>query len=164
MSLCQKCLKDKTDHTEIQWTKHQEFLVISESQPCLFCQRKKSEHEEELWTNHANVVRNEMMRRRKTKLWPIEEYGRIRPYPGTVEILKMADGSETRIITPIFMACENCSLFVGDKEEELADVLGGMCFKCFCEETGQEYTWETVTPTFEEMQNRRKSRESEVEQ
>jgi len=105
-----------------------------------------------------------MMRRRKTKLWPIEEYGRIRPYPGTVEILKMADGSEVTTVKPIYMACVNCGLFVGDKEEELADVLGGMCFKCFCEEIGQEYTWHTVTPTFEEMQNRRKARESEVEQ
>ena len=104
------------------------------------------------------------MNRRKTKLWPIEEYGRIRSYPGTVESYIMADGSEVNVIIPIFMACENCSFLVGDKEEELADVLGGMCFKCFCEEIGQEYTWHTVTPTFEEMQNRRKARESEVEQ
>ena len=69
-----------------------------------------------------------------------------------------------KVITPVFIACRKCGFFVGDKEEELLDVLGGMCFKCFSEETGQEYTWETVTPTFEEMQNRRKARESEVEQ
>ena len=164
MSLCQQCRKDSGEHTKLQWRKHQEQKVKESVEVCILCQRMRGNHSEKLWSIHEDAVKNELMKRRETKIWPIQEYGRIKPHPATIEILKMADGLEETILTPIFMACKSCGLFVGDNEEELADVLDGMCLKCFCEEIDQEYTWHTVTPTFEEMQNRRKARESEVEQ
>ena len=37
------------------------------------------------------------------------------------------------------MHCRECGLAVGSNEEDNADVLDGLCTKCFCEETEQEY-------------------------
>ena len=164
MSLCQQCLKVSSEHTKAQWRKHQEQKVKESVEVCILCQRMKGNHSEKLWEIHEDAVKNELMKRRKTKIWPIQEYGRIKPYPATVETLAMADGREIKVLTPIYMSCKKCGLFVGNKEEDLVDVLGGMCFKCFCEETEQEYTWHTVTPTFEEMQKRQKTSTSEVGQ
>ena len=164
MSLCQQCLKDSSEHTKAQWRKHQEQKVKESVEVCILCQRMKGNHSEKQWEVHEDAVKNELMKRRETKIWPIQEYGRIKPYPATVETLAMADGREIKVLTPIYMSCKKCGLFVGNKEEDLVDVLGGMCFKCFCEETEQEYTWHTVTPTFEEMQKRQKTSTSEVGQ
>ena len=165
MSLCQQCLKDSSEHTKTQWRKHQEQKVKESVEVCVLCQRMKGNHSEKLWEIHEDAVKNELMKRRKTKIWPIQEYGRIKPYPATVEIIAMADAraTEIKVFTPIYVSCKKCGLFVGNKEEDLADVLGEMCFKCFSEETDQEYTWETITPTFEELQKRRKATVSEVE-
>ena len=164
MSLCQQCLKDSSEHTKAQWRKHQEQKVKESVEVCILCQRMKGNHSEKLWEIHEDAVKNELMKRRKTKIWPIQEYGRIKPYPATVETLAMADGREIKVFTPIFIACKKCGLFVGNDEEDNADALDSMCFKCFCEETEQEYTWHTVTPTFEEMQKRQKTSTSEVGQ
>ena len=147
MSLCQQCLKDSSEHTKTQWRKHQEQKVRQSVEVCIFCQRMKGNHSEKLWEIHENAVKKELMKRRKFKIWPIQEYGRIRPYPGTVEETVMAqlDSSGNPVIektvTPIFISCRKCGLFVGTKEEDLADALDSMCFKCFCEETDQEYSW-----------------------
>jgi len=161
MSLCQQCLKDSSEHTKTQWRKHQEQKVRQSVEVCIFCQKMKGNHSEKLWEIHENVVKTALMQRKTNKLQPLQQYDRIKSYPATHS--GFGFWSEDAVL-PIFMPCIKCGLWLGDKESDLADVIGEMCFKCFCEETGQEYTWHTVTLTFEEIQNRQKASVSEVGQ
>jgi len=36
---------------------------------------------------------------------------------------------------PIYMSCTECGLYLGSIEEDYADMLGGMCLKCFMKMT-----------------------------
>ena len=45
---------------------------------------------------------------------------------------------------PIYMHCTCCKDAMATKEVDVADVLDGLCLKCFCEQTDQEYTWHSV--------------------
>nr|AIF10964.1 hypothetical protein [uncultured marine thaumarchaeote KM3_47_F06] len=40
-------------------------------------------------------------------------------------------------LVPIYMSCTECGLFLGNIEEDYADMLGGICLKCFMEATDQ---------------------------
>ena len=35
----------------------------------------------------------------------------------------------------------DCKNSMSANEVDVADILDGLCFKCFCEQTDQEYTW-----------------------
>lgn len=37
--------------------------------------------------------------------------------------------------------CKTCEFEISKKEVEMSDELGENCFKCFCQETEQEYSW-----------------------
>ena len=44
-------------------------------------------------------------------------------------------------IIPIHMRCTGCKNSMSANEVDVADVLDGLCFDCFCEQTDQEYSW-----------------------
>ena len=149
MSLCIQCLKDSKEHTKTEWRRHQATInaVKTLTVQCEFCRRKKGVHSDELWEIHDNVVKNACLKNgvRRADLGLIQEYGRIRPYPAIIKKQLMADGSVNIVPNPIFMKCKHkisenkiCGKYLGNDEEDLADVIGEMCFKCFCEETSQE--------------------------
>ena len=51
-------------------------------------------------------------------------------------------------IIPIYMSCTECSLYLGNVEEEYADDLDGMCLKCFREQTEQTHYWYDIPISF----------------
>ena len=48
-----------------------------------------------------------------------------------------ADPPYDKELIPIYMSCAECSLYLGSREEDYADILGGMCLECFMEVTEQ---------------------------
>ena len=51
-------------------------------------------------------------------------------------------------IIPIHMQCTQCSLLMGDIEVDNADVLGGLCLKCFRELIGQDDSYYDKFPSY----------------
>ena len=49
-------------------------------------------------------------------------------------------------IIPIYMSCTGCGLSLGRTEESNADLLDGMCLKCFRELTDQTAYWYDMPP------------------
>jgi len=49
-------------------------------------------------------------------------------------------------LKPIYMACTECGLSLGSKETDYADMLDGMCLKCFREVTDQTAYWYDIPP------------------
>ena len=49
----------------------------------------------------------------------------------------------------IHMSCTECGLYLGDTEEDYADVLGGTCLKCFRELIEQTVIWYDTPPTYQ---------------
>ena len=142
MSLCQKCLKDSKKHTEKQWVTHQEELKQANNVKCNLCQKKKGAHSESLWDIHKSVILKAMLKTRHKKLWVIQQ-GLGLQCPALLDNeFRDQDGmNPTEWLVPIYMECRSCGHFVGDSEMNMADILGKMCLKCFCEETNQEYNW-----------------------
>jgi len=176
---CEICKKDSKKHSQKLWQMHKDMATLAtlgKKQLCTLCSKSKELHSEKLWEMHDAVIRKGVFYSgnglsdgdqkdpkwsgeraispgmKHGKIWPIQEgFGPKRP--GMV-VDTVSDPRERPVIIPIHSSCRECGLFVGEDEEDNADVLDGMCMKCFCEQTGQEYTWHTVTPTFEEMQRR----------
>jgi hypothetical protein len=44
------------------------------------------------------------------------------------------------------MSCTECNLYLGGTEEDFADILDGMCLKCFRESIGQTDIWYDIPP------------------
>ena len=133
MSMCKTCLKDSKEHTKKLWKLHQ----IAKT--CKLCQKDIEQHSEHLWQMHQSAIK-EVAGRQKTcevtlgfgrkgvgviNKWNTPERGTSVNY-------------RTEII-PVHMYCRECGLAVGSNEEDNADILDGLCTKCFCEETGQEH-------------------------
>ena len=47
---------------------------------------------------------------------------------------------------PNYKACTGCGSYLGNSEEELSEELGGMCLKCFREQTDQTDCWYDIPP------------------
>ena len=144
MSLCQKCLKDSKTHTNKQWVIHQKQLRELSSVRCNLCQKTKVFHSEKLWQIHESVILKAMLKTRHKKLWVIQK-GTAPKCPALLddEFRDHIGLNPAEWLVPIYMKCMDCGNFVGDDEMNLADVLGQMCLKCFCNETEQEYNmWE----------------------
>ena len=144
MSLCQKCLKDSKKHTEKQWITHQEELKKANNVKCNLCQNKKGDHSESLLEIHESVILKAMLKTRHKKLWIIQN-GTATKCPALLddEFRDHIGLNPAEWLIPVYMKCMDCGNFVGDDEMNLADVLGQMCLKCFCNETEQEYNmWE----------------------
>ena len=111
-SVCLKCQKDQ--HSEKLWEMHE--LAVEQGRYCSEHGKKENLYPITLWTAGRGIAR---VCRIKTSP----------PFENDVEIV------------PIYMSCAECGLYLGNIEEEHADVLGQMCLECFTEQTGQEHYW-----------------------
>ena len=125
MSSCKVCHLDSKKHSKKLWKLHQETQI------CAFCSRSSSEHSEKLWRMHNLAI--EKGRAKGEKLYPIT-LGFARTCVARVVRIN-ADPPYDVEFVPIYMSCTECGLYLGSIEEDYADMLGGMCLKCFMKMT-----------------------------
>ena len=181
MSLCTICQKDSKQHTKRLLELHsRKAMMETLKQNCIFCNKGKDLHSEKLWEMHDTIVKNGVFYEgnalsdvgEKSSKWsgeraisPGMKHGKIYPMrigiwarvrPGMV-VDTTNDGRRPRpLVLPIEASCNQCGLLMGDKETDEMDVLDGLCLKCFCEQTEQEYTWHSTPLTFEQQQKKLK--------
>ena len=133
MSMCKVCLKDSKDHSQKLWLQHQK------NESCQFCQKGSREHSEKLWEMHQSAIQEALKKTRHKKLWS-KKMGFGPDCPAVLDNDFSWDGSlnPTEWLHPIFVSCTKCGLYLGNIEEKNADVLDGMCLKCFGEMTDQK--------------------------
>ena len=131
MSLCTVCHIDSKKHSKKLWVMHKQISK------CTFCRKTSDAHSEELWELHKSAVDNALRKTRHKKLWTMQ-IGQGGNCPAVLDNDFRLDGYQnpTEWLNPIYMSCTECRLYLGDIESEYADVLGGMCLKCFREQTG----------------------------
>jgi hypothetical protein len=104
----------------------------------MFCQKKGSEHSEKLWEMHKVAAENGRYcpkHHKEEKLYPLT-VGFTKT--GIARVCKLnADSPYDKDLIPIYMSCTECKLYLGSTEEDYADILDGMCLKCFREQTEQ---------------------------
>ena len=139
MSECKTCTKDSKEHSTNLWKLHQEV------KPCLLCNKNSGKHSEKLWNMHQTVL---ALGSQGEKLRPIAlgfgptTIARVHKW-NTVRV-NGKDSPYHMEFIPIHMHCTGCRDAMSAKEVDVADVLDGLCLKCFCEQTDQEYTWHSV--------------------
>ena len=133
MSMCKVCLKDSKDQSQKLWLQHQK------NESCHFCQKGSREHSEKLWEMHQSAIQEALKKTRHKKLWS-KKMGFGPDCPAVLDNDFSWDGSlnPTEWLHPIFVSCTKCGLYLGNIEEKNADVLDGMCLKCFGEITDQK--------------------------
>ena len=107
---------------------------------CLKCQ--KDQHSEKLWEMHELAVEQGRYcseHGKKEKLYPITMWTAGRGIARVCRIKTSPPFENDVEIVPIYMSCAECGLYLGNIEEDHADVLGQMCLECFTEQTGQEH-------------------------
>ena len=136
MSECKTCLKDSKEHSRNLWQLHQE------AKPCLLCNKNSGKHSEKLWEIHPTVL---ALGSHGEKLRPITigfvstTIARVHKW-NTIKVNGQESPYHIELI-PIHMRCTDCKNSMSANEVDVADILDGLCFKCFCEQTDQEYTW-----------------------
>ena len=130
MSSCKVCHLDSKKHSKKLWVLHQQTQI------CAFCQKSAGEHSEELWQMHKLTVEKGQFcpdHKKNEKLYPLTiGFGRT----SIARVCRInADPPYDVEFIPIYMACTECGLFLGSVEEDYADMLGGMCLKCFMKMT-----------------------------
>ena len=68
------------------------------------------------------------------------------PYGTPLETVVPTNLNPAEWLRPIYMSCTGCGLFLGSTEQEYADMLDGMCLKCFRELIGQTHYWYDMPP------------------
>ena len=133
MSMCKTCLKDSSVHNKKLWIIHNW---------CALCQKNSKEHSDKLWQMHQQAVlkgaKGQVWEKEK-KLWPIT-VGLSRASVGVAVELNAKPPYDIDII-PVYMHCVQCSMAMGDVEVDNADILDGLCLKCFREMTEQTDSW-----------------------
>ena len=141
MSLCTVCHLDSKKHSKKLWEQH------SKVQFCAFCQKSGGEHSEKLLEMHKAAIdkgRHCHDHHKEEKLYPIT-VGFAKA--GIARVCSLnADPPYGRELIPIYMSCTECSLYLGSTEEDYADILDGMCLKCFREMTDQIHPWYDIPP------------------
>ena len=130
MSSCKVCHLDSKKHSKKLWALHQRTQI------CAFCQKSAGEHSEELWQMHKLTVEKGQFcpdHKKNEKLYPLTiGFGRTT----IARVCRInADPPYDVDFVPIYMACTECGLYLGSIEEDYADMLGGMCLKCFMKAT-----------------------------
>ena len=147
MSLCGICHLDSKKHSKKLWELHQQ------TQTCMFCQKSGSEHSEKLWEMHKIAAENGQYcskHHKEEKLYPLT-VGFART--GIARVCRLnADTPYDKDLIPIYMSCTECKLYLGSTEEDYADILDGMCMKCFREQTEQTDTWYDIPPVLKGKQ------------
>ena len=117
---------------------------------CPLCNKSASEHSEKLWENHKLAVEKGQycsFHKKTEKLYPIT-IGSARA--GNARVCRLsADPPHDVDFVPMYMSCTECGLYLGDTEEDYADVLGGTCLKCFRELIEQTDIWYDTPPTYQ---------------
>ena len=132
MSICTVCHIDSKKHSEKLWEMHKQITN------CMFCNKASDAHSEKLWEMHEGTVENARRKARHKKLWTMQ-IGSGRDCPAILDNDYKEDGrhNPSEWLIPIYMPCTECGLYLGNIEEDNADMLGGMCLKCFMEITEQ---------------------------
>ena len=86
------------------------------------------------------------------KLYPIT-IGTARAGIARVCRLNAAPPYDVEFI-PIYMSCTECGLYLGSTEEDNADIIGGMCLKCFRTETEQTDSWYDTPPVLKKEEQK----------
>ena len=133
MSKCKTCFKDSKEHSQKLWLQHQK------NESCQFCQKGSREHSERLWEMHHATIQEALRTTRHKKLWMM----RLGLGPNCRAVLDNnfrwdGDMNPADFLHPVYMSCTECNLYLGNIEEKNADVLDGMCLKCFGEMTDQK--------------------------
>ena len=139
MSECKRCLKDSKEHSKNLWRLHQEV------KPCLLCNKDSGKHSEKLWEMHQTVLalgsQGEKLRPMTVGFGPPHIAG-VKNW--NTEREKEKDKHYTMELIQNHIHCTGCRDAMSAKEVDVVDVLDGLCLKCFCEQTDQEYTWHSV--------------------
>ena len=131
MSTCTVCQKDSKKHSKKLWEMHKQVTI------CVFCDKSSGAHSEALWEMHKETVEAARRKTRHKKIWTVQiGHGGNCPALLDNDFGYSASMNLTEWLIPIYMSCTECGLHLGDIESEHADVLGGMCLKCFREQTG----------------------------
>ena len=130
MTSCKECHLDKRKHSKKLWALHQQAQI------CALCQKNASEHSEKLWNIHKHVIEKGRFcpfHKKIEKLYPIT-IGSARASIARVCKLNAAPPYDIDFV-PIHMKCSNpnCKLYLSYIEEDRADILDGLCLKCFKE-------------------------------
>ena len=130
MSTCTVCQKDSRKHSKKLWEMHKQVTI------CEFCDKASGSHSEELWEMHKGTIEAARRKTRHKKLWTVQ-IGQGRKCPALLDTDFSPNGhmNPAEWLIPIYMSCTECGLFLGSIEEDYADMLGGMCLKCFMEAT-----------------------------
>ena len=149
MSSCKICHLDSKKHSKKLWSLHQQVQI------CAFCQKNASEHSEKLWEMHKLAVEKGQycpFHKKTEKLYPIT-IGSTRAGNARVCRLNAAPPYDVEFI-PIYMSCTECGLYIGSTEEDYADIIGGMCLKCFRTETEQTDSWYDTPPVLKKEERK----------
>jgi len=104
----------------------------------MFCDKSSRTHSEELWEMHKETVEAARRKTRHKKIWTMQiGFGRNCPALLDKDFSYNSNLNMAEWLVPIYMSCTECDLFLGSIEEDYADMLGGMCLKCFMEATDQ---------------------------
>ena len=129
--------------------------------PCMLCRLCQGEHNEQLWKMHKGTVEMAQSKTQHKKLWTMQigfgprcaalldndfESETVIQRHGFLETVVPSDLNPAEWLHPIYISCTGCGLFLGKIEEEYADMLGGMCLKCFRELTDQTHVWYDMPP------------------
>ena len=83
-------------------------------------------------------------------IWPLK-IGFGRDVPTVIVGVCVWKNQPLKDLKPIYMECQNCNLYLGDSEVDLADVLDGVCLKCFRELTNQTHPWYDIPSTIKQV-------------
>ena len=132
MSTCTVCQKDSMEHSKKLWEMHKQVTK------CMFCNKTSDAHSEELWDMHLQTVENARRKTRHKKLWTMRiGFGPKCPALLDKDFDSNGHLNPTEWLVPIYMSCTECGLFLGSTEQDHADMLSGMCLKCFGKMTDQ---------------------------
>ena len=132
MSTCTVCQKDSKKHSKKLWELHKQVTI------CEFCNKSSGAHSEELWEMHKGTVEAARRKTRHKKLWTMQiGFGRNCPALLDKDFSYNSNLNMAEWLIPIYISCTECGLFLGSIEEDHADMLGGMCLKCFMVATDQ---------------------------
>ena len=140
MSICKTCYKDSKDHTKQLWQIHHREEV------CALCGKPGSSHSKRLWEMHSLTARKAP----QGIIWPLK-IGYSRKVPAVIVGEFAWKNQLLKDLKPIYMECQNCKLYLGDSEVDLADVLDGVCLKCFRELTNQTHPWYDTPSTIKQV-------------
>ena len=130
MSTCTVCQKDSKKHSKKLWELHKQVTI------CEFCSKSSGDHSEELWEMHQRTVDVAKSKTRHKKLWTMQiGFGPKCPALLDDAFSYDANMNMAEWLKPIYMSCTECGLFLGSIETDHADMLGGMCLKCFMKAT-----------------------------